>query len=87
MPGHCTYSMHLNTSSFVTYFFFLFCLKGFDANIASHILVFYVVGVNSNLKGSIGFFGTKSLTADTLYTLFWDAVMYLELICKVKVSV
>ena len=46
--------------------------------VATHALVFYVVGINSNLKISLGFFGTRTATADVLYPLFWQAVGCLE---------
>lgn len=53
--------------------------------IASHVLVFYVVGINSSLKASLGFFGTHTATADTIYLKFWQAVGFLEQTCKLKV--
>ena len=54
-------------------------------SIASHILVFYVVGINSSLKFSMGFFGSSTATADEIYPLFWQAVSILELNCQLKV--
>lgn len=53
--------------------------------IASHILVFYVVGINSSLKYSMGYFGTKTATSDEIYPLFWEAVGILECTCQLKV--
>lgn len=52
--------------------------------LATHALVFYVVGVNTNISTSIGFFGTKSVTAGSLYPLFWQAVCLVEQ-CGLKV--
>ncbi|KAK7089540.1 uncharacterized protein [Littorina saxatilis] len=49
-----------------------------NRKLATHALVFYAVGINSNLKMSLGFFPTKSATADQLYSLFWQAVACLE---------
>ncbi|PVD20611.1 hypothetical protein C0Q70_18768 [Pomacea canaliculata] len=46
--------------------------------LATQALVFYVVGINSHLNMSIGFFGTWSTTADVLYPLFWQAVGVIE---------
>ena len=31
---------------------------------ATHALVFYVVGINSNLNISLGFFGTRTATVE-----------------------
>lgn len=57
-------------------------------NIATHVLVFMVVDINSHIKMSIGHFPTRSSTADELYPLFWKAVayMYLEITCGLKVN-
>lgn len=46
-------------------------------NIATHILVFMVMGINYHIKMSIGHFPTRSSTADELYPMFWKAVAYL----------
>ena len=54
--------------------------------VATHAFVFYVVGINSNLKTSLGFFGTRIATADALYPLFWQEVGCLEE-CGLKVVV
>lgn len=53
--------------------------------LATHALVFYVVGVNSNLKTSLGFFPTQNATAADLYPLFWKAIGLLEKVCHLKV--
>lgn len=56
-----------------------------DTNkLVSHVLVFYVVGVNSSLKMSLGYFGTRTASADQLYYMFWQAVGCLEA-CNLKV--
>jgi len=54
--------------------------------LATQALVFYVVGVNSPLKFSLGHFGTRSATADDLYPLFWEAIGSVEE-CGLKVIV
>jgi len=46
--------------------------------LATHALCFYVVGVNSTLKMSVGFFATGCSKAEELYPLFWDAVSFVE---------
>jgi hypothetical protein len=54
-------------------------LSQFDGRqVATHALVFYVVGVNSNIKISLGFFGTRTATAQELFPLFWAAVAVVE---------
>ncbi|XP_056020980.1 uncharacterized protein LOC125652376 isoform X1 [Ostrea edulis] len=53
--------------------------------IATHVLVFMVVDINSHIKMSIGHFPTRTSTADELYPLFWSAVAYLEMTCELKV--
>ena len=54
-------------------------------SIATHALVLMVVGLASNLKQTIGFFGTRGATADILYPLVWKAVGYLETYVELKV--
>ncbi|KAK7112467.1 hypothetical protein V1264_011920 [Littorina saxatilis] len=46
--------------------------------VATHALVFYVVGVNSTLKMSVGYFGTTGATSDELLPLLWTAIGCLE---------
>ena len=52
---------------------------------ATHVLVFMIVGINSHLKMSIGHIATKGATADELFPLLWTAIAYLEVVCKLKV--
>ena len=54
-------------------------------NLATHVLVFMVVGVNTHLKMSLGFFGTRTATAGDLVPLMWEAIGYLETYCNLKV--
>ena len=59
-----------------------------DANcnsLASHVLVFYVVGINSSLKKSMGFFATRTARAEEIYPLFSEAVRPLEQTHHLKV--
>jgi hypothetical protein len=56
-----------------------------DAQLASHVLVFYVAGINNDLNMSMGFFPTKNVTADDMYHKMWNAIFYLEVICGLKV--
>ena len=48
-------------------------------------LVFYVVGINSSLRKSMGFSATRTARADEIYPLFWEAVRLLEQTCHLKV--
>lgn len=58
-----------------------------ENRLATQALVFYLVGINSNIKMSLGYFGTTSATADELYPLFWEAVAFVEAVgLKVVVS-
>lgn len=52
--------------------------------LAAQALVFYIWGINSNLKQSHGFLETKSVTAGELFSIFWNAVGVLES-CGLKV--
>ncbi|MEE4247310.1 MAG: hypothetical protein V2I33_18010 [Kangiellaceae bacterium] len=61
-------------------------LPTIEEDLATHVLVFYVVGINSKLAMSLGFFPTKGVTASMLYSLLWKAVGWLEGICGLKVS-
>ena len=56
-----------------------------ESDLASHVLVLMVVGVNSHLKRSLGYFPTKAATPVFLYQTFWRAVGILELQCGLKV--
>ena len=62
-----------------------YCLQNIDDNIAKQVLVFLVVGINIDVYGAIGYFGTTSAKAGALYILMWDAIQYLELTCGLKV--
>ena len=57
-----------------------------EKDIASHVLVLMVVGVNTHLKMCLGYFPTRSATAEYLYPIFWRAVCILEMQCGLKVS-
>ena len=56
------------------------------AEMAKQVLSFMVIGINSNIKYSLGYFGTNSATADEIYPLFWECVSHLELTCGLKVT-
>ena len=53
--------------------------------LASHVMVFYVVGLNTHIKASLGFFPTRSATAGEIFPKLWKAISYLEMICGLKV--
>lgn len=47
--------------------------------VASHVLVFMVVGLSKPaIKFTLGHFGTSGLSADALYPLIWKAVGLIE---------
>lgn len=59
--------------------------ENLEKNIASHVLVFFVVGINTQINVSLGFFGTSNVSSGDLFPVFWEAVCYLETSCSLKV--
>lgn len=55
-------------------------------HLATHALVFMVVGVTSNIKMAICYFPTRTATADEIFPLLWKAVGLLECVCNLKVG-
>jgi len=53
--------------------------------VATHVLVYYVRGLASNLKFSLAYFATKGVTSYQIMPTFWEAVTILEMICGLKV--
>jgi hypothetical protein len=53
--------------------------------LASHVLVFYVVGINSSLSMSVAYFPTKGAPASMLAVNMWKAISWLETVCHLKV--
>ena len=43
-----------------------YCSQNIDDNIAKQVLIFLVVGINSDIYGAIGYFGTTSVKAGAL---------------------
>ena len=58
-----------------------------EEDLATQVLVFMVVGVNSHLKMSLGYFPSKSATSAQLFPIFWRAVGILETQCGLKVAI
>lgn len=58
-----------------------------DGHLATYALAFLVVGVTSNVKMSLGYFPTRTATADQLFPLLWKAVGLLECVCRLKVVI
>ena len=57
-----------------------------DSNdLASHVFVFYIRGISSDLKFSFAYFPTKGATHSQIFSLFWKTVSILELTCKLNV--
>ena len=56
-----------------------------EEHLASHALVFMVVGLTSNVKRSLGYFPTRTATADQIFPNLWTAVGLLESVCNLKV--
>ena len=57
--------------------------------LATHVLTWQVCGIDPEykIKFTLGFFGTKNLTAHEIYPQFWDAVCALEKVCGLKVEI
>ena len=54
-------------------------------DIASHVLVFIVRGLCTELKFSLAHFATTGITAHQLMPVFWEAVFCLEITCNLWV--
>ena len=52
--------------------------EGGREKLATHALTFFAVGINSTIKMSLGFVGTRYANAGELYTLFWQAIGVVE---------
>ncbi|XP_047137374.1 uncharacterized protein LOC124813866 [Hydra vulgaris] len=53
--------------------------------LAKHVFVYYVRGLSSDLKYALAFFATKDTNASQIFKTFWEAVLVLEVICKLSV--
>ena len=56
-----------------------------DNDLASHMLVFLLRGLCTNLKYSLAYFATHKLQSYQIMSLFWDAVFILEKKCNLWV--
>ena len=54
-------------------------------SLATHVLVFYIRGLASDLKFDSGYFGTRDVTAHQLLMQFWKVVAVLEDTCNLHV--
>lgn len=59
---------------------------GGEDELATHVLVFYVVGITSQISLSLGFFPTAGVSAMQMFAIFWQAVGFLENNCGLKVG-
>ena len=53
--------------------------------LTSHILVYYVRGLRSDLKFAFAYFATHGITSFQIMTTFWKAISILEITCKLPV--
>lgn len=58
-----------------------------EDHLATHALVFMVVGITNNIKTSVGYFPTRTATADHIFPHLWNAIGLLETVCNLKVSI
>lgn len=59
--------------------------KQADEELATHVLCFYIVGLNSKLSMCVGFFPTHNANAGDVYSKLWNAIALLEKVCGLKV--
>ena len=53
--------------------------------LATHVLVFFIRGVITDLKFSLAFFATDNITSNQLVPIFWQAILLLEVECNLWV--
>ena len=53
--------------------------------LASHVIVFLIRGLTTNLKFSFAYFATNGITSVQIMPLFWEGVFILEKTCKLWV--
>ena len=56
-----------------------------EDKLATHVLVFFLRGISTNLKYSFAYFATDGVTSTQLLPIFWEAVAILELNCNLWV--
>ena len=56
-----------------------------ECELASHVMVLYIRGLQTDLKFALANFGTKGITAYQLVPIFWKAVGILEVTCNLWV--
>ena len=54
-------------------------------DLATHVLVYYIRGLASDLKFSFAYFATRGITSYQIIPTFWEAVAILELTCQLPV--
>ena len=59
--------------------------QGTQNSVASHVLVFMVCGVASQLKFMLGYFATCTATSDMHFPLLWRAIGYCKSYAGLKV--
>ena len=57
-----------------------------ESHLATHALVFMVVGITSNIKMSLGYVPTITATANQIMPWLWKAIGLLENVCNLKVG-
>ena len=53
--------------------------------LATHVLIFYIRGLASNLKYCFAYFSTTGVTSTQIMPIFWEAVFILEKMCDLYV--
>ena len=54
-------------------------------DLAAHVMVYYVLGLVSDLKFELAYFATRSIYSFQIISTFWEAISILEYTCNLPV--
>ena len=56
-----------------------------EDDLATHVMVYYVLGLASDLKFALGYFATRNIYSFQIMSTFWEAISILEYTCNLPV--
>ena len=56
-----------------------------EDDLATHVMVYYVRGLASDLKFALGYFATRNIYSFQIMSTFWEAISILEYTCNLPV--
>ena len=56
-----------------------------EDDLATHVMVYYVRGLASDLKFALGYFATRNIYSFQIMSTFWEAISILEYTCNLSV--